>query len=54
MGSSHDLSCYSRDGCVVDFSRLPLAIAWGRATLDPLAVAGSKAVRRPVHGGPNT
>ena len=53
MGASHDLSCYSRDGCVVDFSRLPLEIAWGRATLDPLAVAGSKAVQRPVHGGPN-
>lgn len=53
MGSSHDLSCYSRDGCLVDFSRLPVEIAWGRATLDPLAVAQSKAVVRPVHGGPN-
>jgi NADH-quinone oxidoreductase subunit I len=53
MGSSHDLSCYSREGCVVDFARLPLEIAWGRATLNPLAVAASKAITRPVHGGPN-
>jgi NADH-quinone oxidoreductase subunit I len=53
MGSSHDLSCYTPEGCVVDFSRLPLDIAWGRATLDPLAVAGSKRVLQPVHGGPN-
>ena len=53
MGSSHDLSCYSREGCRVDFSRLPVEIAWGRATLDPLAVAKSKAVSRPVHGGPS-
>ena len=27
MGSSHDLSCYSRDGCVIDFARLPLEVA---------------------------
>jgi len=53
MGSSHDLSCYSRDGCVVDFTRLPVEIAWGRSTLTPTAVAASKAVTRPVHGGPN-
>jgi NADH-quinone oxidoreductase subunit I len=53
MGSSHDLSCYSRAGCVVDFSRLPLAIAWGRATLEPLTVANSKGVSRAVHEGPN-
>ena len=53
MGASHDLSCYTKDGCVVDFSRLPLEIAWGRASLDPLAVAASKAVAGPVHGGPN-
>jgi NADH-quinone oxidoreductase subunit I len=53
MGSSHDLSCYAGEGCVVDFSRLPLEIAWGRATLDPLAVAESKAVSQPVDGGPN-
>ena len=53
MGSSHDLSCYSRDGCRVDFSRLPVEIAWGKATLEPLAVAQSKSVLHPVHGGPN-
>jgi NADH-quinone oxidoreductase subunit I len=54
MGSTYDLSCFSRDGCVVDFSRLPLETAWGQATLNPLAVAASKAVARPVHGGPNS
>jgi NADH-quinone oxidoreductase subunit I len=54
MGSSHDLSCYNRDGCLVDFSRLPAEIAWGRATLDPLAVAAAKAVAQPVHGGPSS
>jgi NADH-quinone oxidoreductase subunit I len=53
MGSSHDLSCYSREGCTVDFTRLPLEIAWGQATLDPLCVANSKLVSRPVHGGPS-
>jgi NADH-quinone oxidoreductase subunit I len=53
MGATHDLSCYSRDGCIVDFSRLPLDIAWGRATLNPTAVADSKAIVDPVHGGPN-
>jgi NADH-quinone oxidoreductase subunit I len=53
MGWSHDLSCYSREGTLVDFSRLPVEIAWGRATLDPLVVANSKAVAHPVHGGPN-
>jgi NADH-quinone oxidoreductase subunit I len=53
MGGTHDLSCYSRDGCIVDFSRLPLDVAWGRATLNPTAVAESKVVAEPVHGGPN-
>jgi NADH-quinone oxidoreductase subunit I len=53
MGGSHDLSCYSREGCLVDFSRLPVEIAWGRSALDPLAVANSKLVARPVHEGPN-
>lgn len=53
MGSSHDLSSYVRDGSVVDFSRLPIEIAWGRATLEPLVVAESKDVLRPVHGGPS-
>ena len=53
MGATHDLSCYSRDGCLVDFSRLPLEIAWGRATLNPTVVAESKSIVDPVHGGPN-
>ena len=53
MGATHDLSCYSRDGCIVDFSRLPLEVAWGRATLNPTAVAESKVITEPVHGGPN-
>jgi NADH-quinone oxidoreductase subunit I len=53
MGSTYDLSCYSRDGCIVDFSRLPLEVAWGRSSLNPTAVAASKAIAQPVHGGPN-
>ncbi|MFO0789874.1 MAG: 4Fe-4S binding protein [Pirellulales bacterium] len=53
MGATHDLSCYSRDGCIVDFSRLPLDVAWGRASLNPTAVADSKVITEPVHGGPN-
>ena len=53
MGATHDLSCYSRDGCIVDFSRLPVEMAWGRATLNPTAVANSKVIVEPVHGGPN-
>jgi NADH-quinone oxidoreductase subunit I len=52
MGSSHDLSNYSREGCIVDFARLPLEIAWGRATLTPAAVACSKNVVKAVHDGP--
>ncbi len=53
MGQSYDLSCYSRDGCIVDFSRLPLEIAWGRATVNPTAVAHSKLVTKPVDDGPS-
>lgn len=53
MGATHDLSCYSRDGCIVDFSRLPLDVSWGRSTLNPTAVADSKVITQPVHGGPN-
>jgi NADH-quinone oxidoreductase subunit I len=52
MGSSYDLSCYSRDGTVVDFSRLPLDIAWGQATLNATAVASAKVIAKPVHSGP--
>ena len=53
MGATHDLSCYSRDGCIVDFSRMPVDVAWGRSTLNPTAVADSKVITEPVHGGPN-
>jgi len=53
MGATHDLSCYSRDGCLVDFARLPVDVAWGRSTLNPTAVAASKVIVEPVHGGPN-
>jgi len=53
MGATHDLSCYSRDGCLVDFSRLPTNVAWGRATLNPVAVSNSKLIVDPVHTGPN-
>jgi NADH-quinone oxidoreductase subunit I len=48
MGSNHDLSCYERDGCVVDFAKLPLQVAWGQATLNPTAVAQSKQLYEPV------
>ncbi len=53
MGASHDLSCYSRDGCIVDYSRLPVDVSWGRATLNPAAIAQSKVIVSPVHSGPN-
>ncbi len=34
---------------------LPFAddVAWGRATLNPTAIAQSKVIAEPVHGGPN-
>jgi len=48
MGSNHDLSCYSRDGCIVDYAKLPLELAWGKATLNPTAVAESKVLHEPV------
>ena len=53
MGATLDLSCYSRDGCLVDFARMPVEVAWGRATLNPTAVAESKRITEPVHDGPN-
>ena len=53
MGATHDLSCYSRDGCLVDYSRLPVDVGWGRATLNPTAVAQSKVLVDPIHSGPN-
>ncbi len=48
MGSNYDLSCFSRDGCIVDYAKLPLTVAWGRATLNPTAVAESKVLYEPV------
>ena len=45
MGSTYDQSCFSRDGCIVDFAKLPVEIAWGQATLNPTAVAASKMTR---------
>ncbi|NBS31721.1 MAG: 4Fe-4S dicluster domain-containing protein [Planctomycetia bacterium] len=41
------------DGTIVDFARLPVDVAWGRSTLNPTAVAASKEIVEPVHGGPN-
>src|SRR5262249_5768589 len=48
MGSNHDISTYSRDGCVVDFAKLPVELAWGQASLNPTAVAASKFTTEPV------
>ena len=48
MGSTHDLSCFTRDGCVVDYAKLPLEVAWGQATLNPTAVYESKKIALPV------
>ena len=48
MGATHDLSCYSRDGCIVDYAKLPLETAWGQATLNPTVVAESKVLYEPV------
>jgi NADH-quinone oxidoreductase subunit I len=48
MGSTYDQSCFSRDGCIVDYAKLPLEIAWGPATLNPTAVAASKLAAEPV------
>ncbi|MCS7022545.1 MAG: NADH-quinone oxidoreductase subunit I [Gemmataceae bacterium] len=48
MSSTYDLSTYSRDGCIVDFAKLPLEVAWGQDTLNPKAVLESKRVTLPV------
>jgi NADH-quinone oxidoreductase subunit I len=48
MGSTYDQSCFSRDGCIVDFAKLPVEVAWGQATLNPTAVAASKLQFEPV------
>ena len=48
MGSTYDISGYTRDGCVVDYAKLPLEIAWGQDALNPTAVKESKKVSLPV------
>lgn len=48
MGSTYDQSTFSRDGCVVDFAKLPLEIAWGQSSLNPTAIAASKLQTLPV------
>ena len=48
MGSTYDISTYTRDGCVVDYAKLPLGVAWGQDTLNPTAVQESKRVSLPV------
>jgi NADH-quinone oxidoreductase subunit I len=48
MGSVYDISTYTRDGCVVDYAKLPLGVAWGQDTLTPTAVRESKRVSLPV------
>jgi NADH-quinone oxidoreductase subunit I len=48
MGSNFDLSTYTRDGCIVDFAKLPLEVASGQTTLNPTAVMESKRISLPV------
>ena len=48
MGSTYDISTYTRDGCVVDYTKLPLEVAWGQDTLNPTAILESKRVSLPV------
>jgi NADH-quinone oxidoreductase subunit I len=48
MGSTYDISGYTRDGCIVDYAKLPLEVAWGQDTLNPTAVKESKRVSLPV------
>ena len=48
MGSNYDISGYTREGCVVDFAKLPLAVAWGQDTLTPAAILESKKIALPV------
>jgi NADH-quinone oxidoreductase subunit I len=48
MSSTYDLSTYSRDGCIVDFAKLPREVAWGQDTLNPTAVLESKRITLPV------
>ncbi len=48
MGSTYDQSCFSRDGCIIDYAKLPVDVAWGQASLNPTAVAASKLQTVPV------
>ncbi len=48
MGSNFDISCYTRDSCIVDYSKLPLEIAWGQDTLSPTSILESKKISLPV------
>ncbi len=48
MGSTYDISTYTRDGCIVDYATLPLEVAWGQDTLNPTAVQESKRIALPV------
>ena len=52
MGSTHDLSCYSRDGCSIDFLQLPVEVARGEATLNPMVLAHSRVISQPVSPTP--
>lgn len=48
MGSTYDISTYTRDGCIVDFAKLPLDVAWGPDTLNPTIIRESKKISLPV------
>lgn len=48
MGSNYDISCYTRDGCIVDYAKLPLTVAWGQDSLSPTAIHESKKMVLPV------
>ncbi|QVL30580.1 NADH-quinone oxidoreductase subunit I [Telmatocola sphagniphila] len=48
MGSNYDISCYTRDSCIVDYAKLPLDIAWGQDTLNPTVILESKKIALPV------
>lgn len=42
FGTAYDMSCYDRNGCVVNFVPLPPEIAWGADALNPTIVALSQ------------
>ena len=48
MGGAYDLSTFQREGCVVDFARIPLEIAWSDKSLSSADVMLSKNVTAPV------